>query len=142
MTARPPVRVLVADDSSVLRRLLSRAIGEVDGVEVVAEVADGAAALAGVRTHRPDVLVLDLQMPLVGGLAALRALRQSGARPGGARPRVIVLTNHAGARYRDACLAEGADYFFDKSADMEPMLGVLHTLAASLDAGPRAPGAS
>ena len=130
MTVRSSVRVLVADDSSQLRRLLADAIGGVDGVEVVAEAADGAAALAAVRTYRPDVVVLDLQMPVVGGLVALRALRQSGARLAGVRPRVIVLTNHAGGPYREACLAEGADHFFDKSADMEGMLAVLHGLAA------------
>ena len=131
MPSRPPLRVLIADDSPRLRRLLADAVGEVAGVEVVAEVEDGAAALAGVRTHRPDVVVLDLHMPIVGGLVALRALRESGARLAGARPQVIVLTNHTGDVYRDACLAEGADHFFDKSAEVDRVLGVLRALAAA-----------
>ena len=126
MLACSPVRVLVADDSPLLRRLLAEAIGEVDGVDVVAEAADGAAALAGVQTQRPDVVVMDLQMPVVGGLLALRALRRSGG-----WPQVIMLTNHAGDVYRQACLNEGADHFFDKSAGTDPVVEVLRALASS-----------
>lgn len=124
-----PVRVLVADDSDLLRRLLCDAIGEVDGVEVVAEAADGAAALDGVAAHRPGVVVLDLQMPVVGGLAALQTLRA-----GGRTPRVIVLTNHADAVYREACLEAGADHFFDKSSEFERVLEVLRQWAGTAEA--------
>ena len=120
------LRVLVADDSALLRRLLAEAIGEVEGVDVVAEAADGAAALAGVQTARPDVVVMDLQMPVVGGLLALRALRRSGG-----WPQVIMLTNHAGDVYRQACLDEGADHFFDKSDGTDSVVDVLRTLASS-----------
>lgn len=121
-----PVRVLVADDSSLLRRLLCDAIREVDGVEVVAEAADGAEALDGVHAHAPGVVVLDLQMPVMGGLTALHRLRSDGP-----RPRVIVLTNHADAMYRSACLAAGADHFFDKSAGIDRVLDVLRQMTAA-----------
>ncbi len=121
-----PVRVLVADDSSLLRRLLCDAIREVDGVEVVAEAADGAEALDGVQAHAPGVVVLDLQMPVMGGLTALQRLRT-----GGPRPRVIVLTNHADAMYRSACLAAGADHFFDKSAGIDRVLDVLRQMTTA-----------
>ena len=124
-----PVRVLVADDSLLLRRLLADAIAEVEGVEVVAEASDGRAALDGVAAHRPAVVVLDLQMPGMGGLDALQALRRSGP-----LPRVIVLTNHAGDPYRRACVAAGADHFFDKSADMDRMLDVLRAWATGAQA--------
>ena len=124
-----PLRVLVADDSSLLRRLLCDAIGEVDGVEVVAEAPDGAAAIVETRKHRPGVIVLDLQMPVIGGLTALPALTAWSP-----RPRVIVLTNHAGDHYRDACLAAGADHFFDKSSEFDRVLDVLRTLAVEAEA--------
>ena len=114
-----PVRVLVADDSDLLRRLLCDASGEVDGV----------AALDGVAAHRPGVVVLDLQMPVVGGLAALQTLRA-----GGRTPRVIVLTNHADAVYREACLEAGADHFFDKSSEFERVLEVLRQWAGTAEA--------
>lgn len=66
------LRVLIADDSPVLRRLLRDAINEVDGVDVVAEAGDGVEAVRGVQTARPQVVVLDLQMPRKGGIQALR----------------------------------------------------------------------
>ena len=120
-----PVRVLVADDSDLLRRLLCDAIEEVDGVEVVAEASDGVEALDGVRAHTPAVVVLDLQMPVMGGLTALRRLGADGP-----RPHVIVLTNHTDDVYRSACLDAGADHFFDKSAGVDRVLDVLRQLAA------------
>lgn len=120
------VRVLVADDSPLLRRLLCDAITEVDGVEVVADVGDGASALDEIQAHRPDAVVLDLQMPILGGLATLRRLRGAGH-----LLHVIVLTNHADVAYQDACLRAGADHFFDKSAGVDRALDVLRSLVAS-----------
>ena len=124
-----PVRVLVADDSSLLRRLLRDAIEEVEGVEVVAEAANGAAALSEVEAHHPSVVVLDLQMPVMGGLSALQCLRAQGR-----DPRVIVLTNHADETYREACLEAGADHFFDKSSELDRVLEVLRQWATGLSA--------
>ena len=119
-----PVRVLLADDSDLLRALLREAIDEVEGVEVVAEAADGAQAVAGVGEHRPGVVVLDLQMPGMNGLSALKALRESRA-----TARVIMLTNHADDVYREACLEAGADHFLDKSAGVERVLDILREWA-------------
>lgn len=124
MSSLQRVRVLVADDSSLLRRLLRDAIEEVEGVEVVAEAADGAAALSEIATHEPGVVVLDLQMPVMGGLSALQTLRSSGR-----EPRVIVLTNHSDETYRAACLEAGADHFFDKSSELDRVLDVLRRWA-------------
>jgi len=124
-----PVRVLVADDSSLLRRLLRDAIEEVEGVEVVAEAANGAAALSEVEAHHPSVVVLALQMPVMGGLSALQCLRAQGR-----DPRVIVLTNHADETYREACLEAGADHFFDKSSELDRVLEVLRQWATGLSA--------
>jgi DNA-binding NarL/FixJ family response regulator len=123
------LRVLVADDSPRLRRLLRDAIEEVEGVEVVAEAADGLEALNGVQAFAPGVVVLDLQMPVMGGLTALERLRATGE-----RPRVIVLTNHADRAYREACLTAGADHFFDKSAEIDRVLDVLRDLAQTGEA--------
>ena len=121
--ARPALRVLITDDSPALRRLLRDAVGEVDGVEVVAEAGDGAAALREIQRSCPDVLVLDLSMPGKGGIDTLVELR--GERR---RPHVIVLTNHADEVYREACLTVGADHFFDKSAEIDCVLDVLRGL--------------
>ena len=126
---RPALRVLITDDSPALRELLRDAMGEVDGVDVVGEAGDGRAALREVQRSRPDVLVLDLSMPGMGGVETLVELQQVPD-----RPRVIVLTNHADDVYREACLTVGADHFFDKSAEIDCVLDVLRALAPSAEA--------
>jgi two-component system chemotaxis response regulator CheB len=73
------LRVVVADDSPVSRTILVRALNRVDSVQVVAEVGNGAEAVAAVRQHTPDLLTLDLHMPVMDGLAALQALQDAKA---------------------------------------------------------------
>jgi two-component system chemotaxis response regulator CheB len=73
------LRVVVADDSPVSRALLLRALGRVDAVQIVAEACNGAEAVEAVRQHAPDLLTLDLHMPVMDGLAALQALREAKA---------------------------------------------------------------
>ncbi len=65
-----PCRVVIADDHPVFRRGLARLLRSAPGIELVAEAADGAEAVHAVRAHRPDVAVLDLQMPAMTGLQA------------------------------------------------------------------------
>jgi two-component system chemotaxis response regulator CheB len=98
------VRVVVVDDSPRMRRLLSTSLAEA-GFDVVATASDGAEALEDCKTHRPDVLSLDLAMPGLHGLDVLRALRRTGD-----PCRVVVVSAFSpayGARAVDA-LAEGA----------------------------------
>ena len=98
-------RVVVADDSRLMRRILSDALGR-QGFDVVATAADGDEALAACNEHRPDALTLDLHMPGLDGLGVLRALRAGKAEP---VPVVVVsaFSPAHGARAVDA-LAEGA----------------------------------
>jgi DNA-binding NarL/FixJ family response regulator len=85
MTA--PVRVLIVDDDALVRTGLAMMLREFDGIEVVASVADGGEVPAAVHRHRPDVVLMDIRMPRVDGLAATAALR---ARPN--PPEVVILT--------------------------------------------------
>jgi two-component system response regulator DesR len=79
MTAAAPVRVVLADDAAEMRALLRWALVRDDGaIEVVAEVADGDAALARVADLAPDVVVLDLQMPGPPPAELLRAMAGTG----------------------------------------------------------------
>jgi two-component system chemotaxis response regulator CheB len=72
----PAMRVLVVDDSVVVRRVVTRAFADQPGVEVVGTASDGHAALAKVDSLRPDVVILDLEMPEMNGLEALAQIRQ------------------------------------------------------------------
>jgi two-component system chemotaxis response regulator CheB len=79
MVEAPPVstvRVLVVDDSVVVRRVVTRALADEHGVEVIGAARDGRDALAKIESLRPDVVILDLEMPGMGGLEALPEIRR------------------------------------------------------------------
>jgi DNA-binding NarL/FixJ family response regulator len=82
------IRVLIADDHPVVRQGLRTFLGVQRDIEVVGEAADGAEAISLAESLTPDVILLDLKMPGVGGLAALRELRERGV-----PARVLVLTS-------------------------------------------------
>ena len=73
------LKVLVADDSIVFRRVIVEALGSLPDVEVLGSVSNGKLAVQRVRELRPDLLTLDMEMPEMDGMAVLDALRQAGA---------------------------------------------------------------
>jgi CheY-like chemotaxis protein len=109
-------RILLAEDHDdnrdMLMRRLTRAGHEVRGV------ADGAQAVAEALAWRPEVILMDVSMPVMNGLDATRALRE---RAGDAF-RIIALTAHAMSESRDACLAAGCDAFTVKPVDLPALL--------------------
>lgn len=74
-----PVRVLVVDDAVVVRRVVGRALEAAAGMELAGSARDGADALAKIESCRPDVIVLDLEMPVMDGFEVLRQLRDRGS---------------------------------------------------------------
>lgn len=101
-----PLRLLLADDSAVMRHALSDALASDSRYHVIGSAPNGKAALALAETERPDLLILDLEMPELDGAGVLQALK---ARPG--RPRVLVLTAHGALASSEAiqALLAGAD---------------------------------
>ena len=84
------IRVLLADDQRVVREGLGTLISLLDGIELVATAADGEEALALAARHDPDVVLMDLRMPRMDGIEAIRRLAARGD-----RPRAIALTTPA-----------------------------------------------
>jgi DNA-binding NarL/FixJ family response regulator len=109
--ASPAVRVLVADDQTVVREGLVMLLGLFPGVEVVAAAADGDEAVRLARQHRPDVVLMDLRMPRCDGVAATRQILSELA-----RTRVIVLTTYADDDSVFAALEAGARGYLTKDA--------------------------
>lgn len=106
------IRVFVVDDSAFARRAIARVLGADPGIKVVGEAANGADALLRVPAARPDVVTLDLAMPGMDGLTALRALV---ARDPGLRVLMLSVHTQEGAEATLEALAAGAVDFVDKS---------------------------
>jgi DNA-binding NarL/FixJ family response regulator len=95
---RSPVRILIADDHTLLRAGIRALLEEIPEVEVVAEAANGGEALAAVEAHRPDVVLTDIAMPVMNGLELAGRLSQEF--PG---VKTIILSMHSDPEH--ACLA-------------------------------------
>jgi DNA-binding NarL/FixJ family response regulator len=107
------IRVLIADDQEMVRAGFRMILETQDDIEVVADVADGIAAVARARELRPDVCLLDIRMPGMDGLEVTKAL----AGPGVADPlKVVVVTTFDLDEYVNAALSNGANGFLLKDA--------------------------
>lgn len=104
-----PIRVLVADDDPLVRSALTMLLTDVEDIVVVAEAADGAEAVAACAEHRPDLVLMDIRMPRVDGLAATETVR-SRQYP----PEVIVLTTFDSDDHVLRALRSGASGFLLK----------------------------
>ena len=118
------VKVFIADDSEVVRQRLIDIFAEISGIEIVGQARDAAEAIGSIQKLRPDAVVLDVRMIGGSGIDVLKRVKKS-------EPCtvVIMLTNYPYAQYRKRCMAEGADYFFDKSAEFEKVAEVVKQLA-------------
>jgi PAS domain S-box-containing protein len=123
------VRVVIADDSALLRRRVRRELDEDPAIEVVGEAADAPSAIALVERLRPDTLLLDLRMP-GGGFSVLEAVKRLDPAPA-----VIVLTNYGFDEYRERALTLGADGFLDKSLQIQDVVGVIRGAEPAPPAG-------
>ncbi len=121
----PRIRVLLADDHTLVRTGIRRILEGNPGMEVVAEAADGPAALAIATEVDADVLVLDLKMPGSDGVEVLRAVKE--ARPG---LKVIILTMHDGREYVARAVRGGADAYLLKDSAVQDLVAAVEAVAA------------
>ncbi len=120
--------IYIVDDSKALRERLVSMLSEIDGIEVVGQARNAGEAIDGIRHLKPRVVILDIQMPGGNGIEVLRAIKQD-LLP----PVVLMLTNHPYAQYRDKCLELGADYFLDKTKDLENLTGIFKDLVKQFE---------
>ncbi|WP_423919502.1 response regulator transcription factor [Frigoribacterium sp. 2-23] len=114
------IRVLLADDETLLRSAIASLLGLSDEIEVVAQAADGVEAVALAEQHDPDVVLLDLEMPGLDGIDAARAILTR--RPDQA---VVLLTRHGRPGVLRRALAAGVRGFLLKSVDPDELERVI-----------------
>ena len=120
------IRVLLADDEHLIRGAVAALLSYEDDLQVVAQAASGAEALAMARAHRPDVAVLDLQMPGgVDGVAVAEALRTS--LPG---CRTMIVTSHGRPGHLKRALAAGARGFVPKTVSAQRLAEIIRSVHA------------
>ncbi|MFE7979405.1 response regulator [Streptomyces shenzhenensis] len=107
-----PVTVLIVDDEPLVRAGLRAVLDAQSDIEVVGEAADGAAVIPLVRRLRPDVVAMDVRMPLLDGIEATRAVLRTVAEP----PKILVVTTFENDEYVYEALRAGADGFLLKRA--------------------------
>jgi DNA-binding NarL/FixJ family response regulator len=119
-----PIRVLIADDHTLLRAGIRALLEDMEGIEVVAEAADGREALKLIKVHRPDILLTDIAMPGVGGLDLTERVGREHF-----HTRVVILSMHKDEEYvRRAVLAGAAGYLL-KDSDTEELSLALRAVA-------------
>src|SRR5690349_1301272 len=119
------IRVVVADDQELVRAGFAAVLGTQPDLEVVGEAADGREAVDEVRRHRPDVVLMDVRMPRVDGIAATREIC---ADPHSST-RVLVLTTFDLDEYVLAALRTGASGFLLKDAPRQTLYAAVRTVA-------------
>lgn len=124
MTTANPIRVLIVDDHAILRSGLRMLLGAQADMEVVGEASDGAEVVERVAELQPDVVLLDLSMPGVGGLEALRRMKQRAA-----GTRALVLSQYDDESYLRQALECGASGYVLKRAADTDLLSAIRAVA-------------
>jgi len=129
-TSDPALKIFLVEDSILVRRRMVLLFSAIDGVEIAGEAEEALAAIAAIAAMKIDVVIVDLRLTASTGMEVVAALAQH-------RHHVttIVLTNHANPSFREACMAIGAHYFFDKTSEFQLARDTIEKLARERAAG-------
>ncbi|MDI5936396.1 UvrY/SirA/GacA family response regulator transcription factor [Halomonas kalidii] len=119
------IRVLVADDHHLVRTSIAHLLNAEEDISVVGEAADGEDAITQVRTLRPDIVLMDIRMPGIGGLEATRKITR-----GMDETRVLVLTAFLEETFAQRLLEAGAHGFISKGSQHDEMVGAIRSVFA------------
>jgi DNA-binding NarL/FixJ family response regulator len=119
------VRVLIVDDDDLMRAGLKSVLASDESVQVVGEIGDGREALQSTREHRPDVVLMDIRMPGLDGIAATREVLACSP-----NVKVVMLTTFEDDDYIFGALNAGASGFLLKRTRPEELIAAIHTIAS------------
>jgi len=122
------IRVVLADDHPIVRAGIRDLLAAADEIEVVAEAADGRKALEYVRSLKPDVLLLDMEMPEMTGIEVVRVLQESGT-----AVRILALSAYDDEQYIRGVLGNGAAGYITKEEALETIVQAVRGVARGED---------
>jgi len=117
------MRVLIADDSEILRSRLIEMLSEFKEIEIVGQTGYVQEAIKLIKELIPDVVILDIRLPDGTGINVLEMIKKRDI-----STKVIIFTNYPYFQYRKKCLDAGAEFFFYKAAEFEKLVEVLKEL--------------
>jgi len=123
MSANTPIRILTVDDHPMLREGIAAVLGSETDMVLVAEASNGKEAIDQFRNHRPDVTLMDLQMPVMNGHDAIRAIRKDFP-----DARIIVLTTYSGDEEAIRAFKAGASGYLIKSAVRKELIETIRSV--------------
>jgi DNA-binding NarL/FixJ family response regulator len=126
---RPRLKVVLIEDSLLVRQTMGAVLGEMEGLEVVGGAADETAAIELLLRQQPDLAIVDLELRSGSGLGVLRALAREPERFG--RPRTVIFSHHSHALLRERCQALGAERFFDKATQLAELIAYVRQVLPS-----------
>jgi YesN/AraC family two-component response regulator len=120
------MKILIVDDSEMIRRRLMDSLSGIQNIEIIGEAGNGIEAMQQIENKTPDFIIMDIRMPEMNGIAVLEKLKEQRI-----KSKVCILTNYPYLQYRQKCLKEGADYFFDKNRDYQEVISLVNQLSNS-----------
>jgi two-component system, NarL family, nitrate/nitrite response regulator NarL len=120
--AAPPIRIVVIDDSPLYRRTIRKILEKQPNLKIVAEAGDGVYGIQTVKTHRPDVVIMDVTLPILNGIEATRKIKSEFP-----KVRVIVLSAHDAESISAAAHGAGASWYLNKDCSPNELIKAIMT---------------
>jgi DNA-binding NarL/FixJ family response regulator len=114
--------ILIVEDSNLIFQRMKLLLSELDCISRIIQSADGFEALTALKELKPDVVLLDINLPGKSGISILKEIKSS------SEIKVVMLSNYSDDYYRTLCASLGADHFLDKSTEFDQIATVLEKI--------------
>ncbi len=118
------MKIFIADDSDLIRERIKESLSDIKEVDSIHEAKDGNEAVEMIIEKKPDLIFLDIRMPMLNGIGVLKKIREYGI-----TSTVCMLTNFPYTQYKERCIKEGANFFYDKSSDFREIKNLVSDIS-------------